>query len=207
MSRILLVRHGETESTMGRRYCGHQDEPLNGEGRRQAVLLTKRLAGERIDRAYSSDLARARLTAEIILERRPVEMIVDPRLREIHFGLWEGLTHEEILSRHVFSYQQWLKDPASPIPSGESLPATRDRVIRCLEEIVRSSRSREESILVVTHGGPIAVILGFVEGAPLGDFWSRIPPPASLSEIRIDGPRISCVSAGDVRHLEGDAHG
>lgn len=207
MRRILLVRHGETESTRGRRYCGHQDEPLNGEGKRQAVLLSRRLAGERIDRAFSSDLARARLTAEIILEGRPVKAAEDSRLREIHFGFWEGMTHEEILSRHGTSYGQWLKDPIRPIPTGESLPALRDRVIQCLEEIVRSSRSGQGSILVVTHGGPIAVILGFVEGAPPGDFWRRIPPPASLSEIHVEGSRLSCVSAGDVRHLEGDAHG
>ncbi len=203
MTRILLARHGVTDDTQARRYGGRMDVPLNEEGRRQAALLGKRLAGERIDRAFSSDLARARQTAEIVLAGRPLKAVADPRLRELHFGLWEGLTHEDILSRHGPAYREWLGDPLLPVPSGESIGLLQDRVLRCLEEI----RHDGETILVVTHGGPIAVLLCSVEKMPLKDYGQRIFPPASLSGICIEGSRRRLVFAGETGHLTEAVHG
>ncbi len=134
MTRILLVRHGRTEDAAARRYSGRRDVPLDEYGREQARILAGRLAGEAIDLALTSDLARAVLTAGIILGGRPVSAVPDPRLREIDFGLWEGLTHEEILARDGEAYRRWLDDPMAPIPSGECLPSMVERVLGCLTE-------------------------------------------------------------------------
>ena len=96
MTTLLLVRHGETDWNRDGRWQGQSDTPLNELGRRQARELAEQLDG--VDVVYSSDLARARETAEILAERAGVEVRLDPRLRERGFGAWEGLTLAEIES-------------------------------------------------------------------------------------------------------------
>ena len=91
-TRILLVRHGETDWNRDRRVQGHTDIPLNDEGRRQARALAAELDGEIVDTTYSSDLLRARETAEILCLERGTQLVVLAALREKHFGTWEGLT-------------------------------------------------------------------------------------------------------------------
>ena len=95
MTTILLARHGETDWNRDRRVQGHTDVPLNDEGRRQAQALSRELDGCRFDAVYSSDLARAIETAEILAEQRGLEVTALPALREKHFGTWEGLTDTE----------------------------------------------------------------------------------------------------------------
>jgi len=92
---LLLVRHGETNWNAERRWQGHADVPLNDRGRKQARTLAEQLAGERIDVIYTSDLSRARDTADAVGARLGVEVVVDPDLREIDAGAIEGLTAEE----------------------------------------------------------------------------------------------------------------
>ena len=95
MLRLILVRHGETEWNAQRRYQGHSDVPLSALGRRQAARAAERLAALKIDAVYTSDLGRALETAEIIAEQRGLEVCAEPRLRELNFGVFEGLTFDE----------------------------------------------------------------------------------------------------------------
>jgi 2,3-bisphosphoglycerate-dependent phosphoglycerate mutase len=135
---LLLVRHGETDWNAEGRLQGHTDTQLNDFGRRQARGLADALVGRGIDALYSSDLARARETAEIIGERIgvPVELVVD--LREKDWGTWEGLTGAE-RARVEFA--------------GETTEAHRTRVLRALRSI--SGRHPQGRVLVVTHGGSV----------------------------------------------------
>ncbi len=196
MTRILLVRHGRTEDAAARRYSGRRDVPLDEYGREQARILAGRLAGEAIDLALTSDLARAVLTAGIILGGRPVSAVPDPRLREIDFGLWEGLTHEEILARDGEAYRRWLDDPMAPIPSGECLPSMVERVLGCLTEAAGACGG---TVLAVAHGGPIAAVLCLADGAPFRGFRGKIPPHGSLTEVVVEGGRIRRAQEGGGR--------
>ncbi len=100
MGKWLIVRHGETEWNAQGRIQGHTDVGLSEQGQQQARLVAQRLAGETIDLAYSSDLSRAKETAEIILDGREVPFHTTPRLRERYYGVFEGLPAEERNDRY-----------------------------------------------------------------------------------------------------------
>ena len=94
--KLLLVRHGQTDWNINRRFQGQSDVPLNEVGRQQATALANRLSREHIDVLFASDLQRAHETARIIAAQHACEIRLDARLREINFGAWEGLTYDEI---------------------------------------------------------------------------------------------------------------
>jgi broad specificity phosphatase PhoE len=152
MTTLLLVRHGETDWNAEGRLQGHTDRPLNPYGREQAKALAARLAGEadRVAAVYSSDLARARETAEILGERLGLPVVVDPDLREKNWGTWEGLTSEERL-RVEFE--------------GESTAEHRERTVRAVERI--AERHPGQRVVVVTHGGSLRRIQAAVSGVAL----------------------------------------
>lgn len=137
MTTLLLVRHGETDWNADGRLQGHTDRPLSDHGRRQARQLAEELAGDAIAAIYSSDLARARETAEIAGERLGLPVKLDPDLREKDWGNWEGLTAVE-------------RDRVEFV--GESTEAHQERMLRALRRI--SDRHPDDGcVLVVTHGG------------------------------------------------------
>jgi broad specificity phosphatase PhoE len=144
---LLLVRHGETDWNAEGRLQGHTDRPLNDYGRRQAGALAEELAADSIDAAYSSDLARARETAEIVAARLGLAVSVDPGLREKNWGSWEGLTPDERLKVDYV---------------GESTQAHRERTLASLLAI--AERHPGERVLVVTHGGSVRRVQAAVSG-------------------------------------------
>jgi len=144
---LLLVRHGETDWNAEGRLQGHTDTPLNDYGRRQARALADELAGAPIDAVYTSDLARARETAEILGGRLGLPVALDPELREKNWGSWEGLTPAE---RERVEYV------------GESTEDHRERTMRALAAI--AGRHPAGRVLVVTHGGSIRRVQAAVVG-------------------------------------------
>jgi broad specificity phosphatase PhoE len=144
---LLLVRHGETDWNAQGRLQGHTDRPLNDYGRQQAKALAHRLAGEGADAIYTSDLLRAKETAEIVGERLGLTVVVDPDLREKDWGTWEGLTGDE---RVAVEFE------------GETTEAHRDRVMGAVRRIV--ARHPEQQVVVVTHGGSLRRIQAAVNG-------------------------------------------
>jgi alpha-ribazole phosphatase len=166
--RLILIRHGETDYSLARRYCGFSDPPLNEEGIRQSRQLAARLTGMRIDRVYSSDLVRARQTAEIIFPKDSIESTAD--WREMNFGLFEGLTHEQIMHRYPTLYRKWVDDPAEvKPPEGEGLRDLCKRVQEGISAVV--SRHKDGTVAVVTHGGPIRIALCDALQFGLARFW------------------------------------
>ncbi|WP_003541333.1 alpha-ribazole phosphatase [Desulfotomaculum nigrificans] len=166
---ICLVRHGETVWNSNGKFQGHTDVPLSDVGREQARALALRLSQEKIDAFYSSDLARARETAEILANPHNKSVGCLSDLREINFGQWEGLTIKEISERFGEIISKWWNDPLSTqIPSGEKL---QDVVIRCnkaLNEIV--TKHAGETVVIVTHGGAIRTIVASVLGLDLKNY-------------------------------------
>jgi broad specificity phosphatase PhoE len=137
MTMLLLVRHGETDWNAAGRLQGHTDRPLSDFGRRQARQLAEELAGQQLEAIYSSDLVRARETAEIIGERLSLPVVLDADLREKDWGNWEGLTPVE-------------RDRVEFV--GESTEAHQERILRALRRIAERHPGNG-SVLVVTHGG------------------------------------------------------
>jgi len=157
---LLLVRHGETDWNAERRWQGHADVPLNERGREQARALADSLARTEIDAIYSSDLSRARHTAEAVGARLDIPVVVDPALREIDVGPIEGLTAEESKA-----FDGW---------QGEPKDAHAARILDALHRI--AARHPGGRVLVVTHGGSMRRVhehLG-LEGGPFENcvVWS-----------------------------------
>jgi broad specificity phosphatase PhoE len=152
---IFLARHGETDWNAQERWQGHADTPLNERGREQSRALAARLAGVPFEAVYSSDLRRARETAEIVSADRELPIGVEPALREIDVGSWQGLTNAEVLERF----------PGVDRPDGETFEAFRERVLGALQAIC--SRHDGGNVLVVAHGGCVRTLQRHLLGEPL----------------------------------------
>jgi broad specificity phosphatase PhoE len=160
---LLLARHGETDWNRDGRWQGHTDTTLNERGRAQAGALAAEVAGLSIGAVYSSDLARAAETAEIVAGRLGVPVRMDPRLRELHLGGWEGLTTPEIEERYPTEIARWRSDDGSiAVPGRESYAQMGERVVAALTEIATAHPS--DDVLVVLHGGPIRGLLAYAAG-------------------------------------------
>ena len=169
-TRIFLLRHGTTGYNREGRYQGHRDIELNEEGRRQARLLTKYLQKEELAAVYSSDLRRAVATAEPLAESKGVRTKTSPLLREINFGLWEGLTFAEIERDYPEQAALWLEAPHMLcIPQGESFEAAGERAFHYFCLLAEAHYGQK--IAVVTHGGIICLILSKMFGLPLERMW------------------------------------
>jgi broad specificity phosphatase PhoE len=150
---LLLIRHGETQWNLDQRVQGHTDIALTERGVAQAERLAEWLADERLDAIFSSDLQRARRTAEI-LARGKVEVVTDARLREVQFGAFEGLTVAEIEAGYPEAYHAWREDSVrNRPPGGETLEALRDRSLAALYDYLPQYPG--QTVAVVAHGGTV----------------------------------------------------
>ena len=201
MVHLFLVRHGETDWNLERRYQGQTDTPLNEAGRRQVERLARRLAGCPFDAVYTSDLKRARETAEAIAARLGIPIQPDPRLREMRFGILEGLTFDEAQARYPEVAAAWLANRERPFPGGETFSQFSARVQGFLDEIRQAHDG--QTILLVSHGGPIKEMLRLALGMPAGGQWVFQIDNASVSELKLyhDTPILALLN--DTHHLDG----
>lgn len=199
MARLLLVRHGEVESNDARRYWGHRDVPLNAVGRDQAERLRDRLVGDHLAAVYSSDLSRARETAEIIAQLHRAPVVQCPELREIAFGRFEGLTFDEVKTAFPEAEKHFGGDATRRFPGGESLADLSARVGRFAERL--EGLGADQTILVVGHGGSLRVLICLLLGLDVTRWWQLRVDRASLSivETFTEGGVLSLLN--DVSHL------
>jgi broad specificity phosphatase PhoE len=150
---LICVRHGRTAWNADRRFQGQTDIPLDDEGLAQAQALAAHLRAEHFDRALASDLSRARTTAETICAERAIGIEFTPLLREMHFGLWEGLTWDQIVARWP---ELDAKNEKAPMyytaEGGESWAALCERVDGFLRAATERMGSTERA-LIVSHAG------------------------------------------------------
>jgi alpha-ribazole phosphatase len=186
MTQLLLVRHGETDWNREGRYQGRADQPLNAIGLAQAKTLAEQLAGRSVCAVYSSDLGRAVETAQIIARNFDLNIQIDPRLREVNQGQWEGLLASDIPNRYPVEWWMRREDPvhARP-PGGETVAEVAARVWAAADDIVRHHPNG--SVLIVSHGLAIATLLCKASGVPLERAYHLAPANGSLETIQWPG--------------------
>jgi len=199
-TRLIIIRHGETEWNRDKRMQGTTDTQLSDVGRAQAQALGRRLAGRGFSALYSSDLARARETARAIAEHAGREILEERRLQERRFGIFEGLTAAEIVARYPQEHARFAsRDPDYEVPGGESARAFTQRCLGCLAEI--AGRHAGGEVVVVTHG---LVLDSLYRAAHRLDHGVPRPVPlinASLNLFGYAGGGWRMELWGDVGHL------
>ena len=177
MTCISLLRHGAT--TAAGRYCGSTDVPLSEEGWRQ---MWTAVAGRAWDRIFCSPLERCAAFSAALARRLAIPVIKDARLREMHFGDWEGCSPDEIMACAPDALQRFWADPIeSRPPRAESLSDVASRVLTAWHEM--RNGDRDERVLVVTHGGPIRILLLKLSGRPQAELLHLDVPHAALFDV------------------------
>jgi alpha-ribazole phosphatase len=175
-TRLILIRHSQTDYNLENKYCGFKDVGLNKIGKAQARRIEAKLKDLKIDKIFCSDLKRSCQTAKIIFGNRR-RIVKNKNLREINFGIWEGLSYKQILRRSTATYKKWLKNPFRvDIPSGEKMSHFVNRIKKELKKIIKN---KSDTVALVTHSGPMRVILNTLLRIKQKDFWHlRIKPEA-----------------------------
>ncbi len=197
--RVFLVRHGQTEWNDQKRVQGHTDVHLDSRGKEQASLLGEALSKEGIERILTSDLMRAKDTAEIVGLRIGLPIELSSKLRERSFGEWEGFTYEVFTGRFGELTSSSDQDPHSVAPpGGESLMDLRQRLKEVAEDIVK----RQKSTLVVSHGGACGILLCELLQIPQSSTRKFRFDNAAITEINFyrDGNR-SLIRHNDSSHF------
>ena len=201
MLKLYLVRHGETAWNQFYRYQGHTDVPLSETGFKQAQLVACRLITKPLTAVYASDLSRARQTAEIIADGHGLTVTADPALREVNYGLWEGLTLAEINAQYPGLRDKWLADPENmAVPGGESLGSVRDRAVAFIEKIRR--QHPDGTVVIVTHGGLIAMLLLTYLNENVNFLRKFFARNTNVSRIDFAETEVRVVYWGDASHLD-----
>lgn len=174
LRRVVLLRHGRTEWNATGRFQGQLDSPLDLIGRAQAVAAAVAVAPMQPDALVSSDLARALDTAKVVSAEAGPDIAIDPRLREIHLGEWQGLTRAEARARFPDEYARWQTGEDARRGGGETYAEVGARAAECVHEWL--DRLGSGALLVaVTHGGTARATIGtLLDMTP--DSWWRLAP-------------------------------
>jgi probable phosphoglycerate mutase len=198
---LYLVRHGQTAASRENRFCGHMDPPLTDVGKAMAAQLADAYGSQRWTAIYTSPMLRARQTAEPLATRAGVEPILEPGLKEIDYGEWDGMVQEEVKARWPEAFAYWAADVASRgTPGGEAAFDVAARSMKVIEQI--RTRHTDGDVLVVSHKATLRVIACALLGLDVRLFRDRIGQPVcaiSVFEIKKTGPLLKRL--GDVSHL------
>ncbi len=194
---LFLVRNADTDFTRDRRVAGRRDIGLSAAGRAQAAELRDRIAGKlEIAEILASPLPRAVETAEAVAGSVGLGVVRDPRLIDFDAGRWEGQSHQEIGGSR--EYQRFIGDPvAESIPGGERIGEVRDRVVASVSQAL-ADNELGANIMLVSHAGPLRVLLAHYLGMNLIHYHRLRLSPASLSILRFESeigvPRILTIN-------------
>lgn len=184
MTRLILIRHGQTDWNVEGRWQGQADVPLNSRGLEQAQQLAKELADAGIQAIYASDMQRALQTVQPLSRLTGLPVLSDPRLREIHQGEWQGMLVTEIMARYGELFHRRKEDPlAVAPPGGETLEQVQQRAYQVLDEILE--RHPHETVAIVAHGFVIALLRLRLEHRPVEDVWQLVPQSGQWLEYSL----------------------
>lgn len=200
MTRVILVRHGQTIWNVEAKYQGHSDIALTPSGQEQAKLVAKRLAKEKVAAVYASDLCRAFKTAEIIALKHNLPVTSLPGLREIKFGEWEGLTYGNIYNTWPTIMDKLFTKPDEvQIPGGETFRELKDRASHSIENLV--VKHPDETIIVVSHGGTIRTLICAALNIHLNYLWNLKQDNTAVNIIDYYENRAIVTLLNDTHHL------
>jgi broad specificity phosphatase PhoE len=187
---ILLARHGESDWNRAMRWQGHADRPLTERGRAQARELAERLVATELDAIYSSDLQRARETAEIVANARGLNVTALRDLREVDVGSWSGLTRSEAEQRFPEAFARWLVG-GEGWDDGETYEQLSERVTRAIRAI--AAAHPDERVLIVAHGGTIRTVHAAALGVDVHMYRriQRVEPNATLSAVCVENGTLT----------------
>ena len=190
ISTILLARHGESDWNRSKRWQGFTDRPLTEVGREQARALALRLEDTELDAIYSSDLQRARETAEIVAAAKGLSVQSTPDLREVDVGSWSGLSRADAEARFPEGYARWL-DGGEGWDDGETYREMSERVVAAILRIAEANASGR--VLVVAHGGSIRAVHAAALGVDVHTYRriQRVEPNATLSAVCVEDRRLT----------------
>ncbi len=178
VTRLYLIRHGETEGADKKRYKGHIDVPLSENGIKQMERLSKYIRqlivhssqSTKLNAVYCSDLSRAVKSAEVIAGPHAVKPVVVKAFRERNFGIWEGMSFNEIKEKYPEEFNAWADNPLEFSPmQGESTIEVKDRALKALNGVLE--KHKDESIAIVSHGGINRIVLCHLFGTPLENIF------------------------------------
>ena len=200
MVRLLLIRHAATAWTAQGRFQGQSDVPLSPHGQHQATALAQRLRAETLPLLYASDLQRAWETAQTMAAPHALHVHAEPRLREMAFGRWEGLTYAEIQEQDAQGLAAWEHDQLhNATPGGETLLQMTERVRAAYANML--AIGQEKTIGLVAHGGPLQLLLCLALGLPPQAYWQFAVSPASWSELCVYAQGAILTRLNDMHHL------
>jgi probable phosphoglycerate mutase len=204
-TRLCIVRHGETDWNAGKRIQGHIDIPLSAVGHAQARATGNALKDEGFAAIYSSDLARARQTAEATAQLAPhfakVPLHVLSELRERHYGIFEGLTYTEIEARYPEAYTRHKsREPQFAPPGGESLAELAVRLGKTFDAIAQ--RHAGAAVAIFTHGGVLDILYRRATGQPLHTPRDFTIPNTGINWIEVADGRWTVLSWAERGHLD-----
>ncbi|MEN6320041.1 MAG: histidine phosphatase family protein [Syntrophaceae bacterium] len=204
MTRIILVRHGQTEWNRVERFRGQADVPLNETGLVQAEITGKRIAAEwKPEAIYSSPLSRAVRTAEMIAGHFDLPVKVHPDLIDIDYGKWQGLTPDEVREQWPEMIDDWYNKPSSSrIPGGETLEELRIRALKTINELVKWHDG--QTIVVVGHTVINRIILLGVLGLRNDRFWRLRQDTCAVNSFEAEGGDFTLLSLNDTSHLRAE---
>ena len=201
MTKLYLIRHGLSEWNQLRKIQGQTNTNLTKHGIDQAKMLANMLIDENIDIIYTSDLNRAKDTAKTIAEKINKPLIQSEFLREIKFGIWEGLTMFEIQDKYKDEYLIWNKDPDKLILEGaETLEVVKDRVLNWINPIILENKGK--NIAIVSHGTTLKVLMLSLLEIPLCHYRNFTISNVGLSVIECRDFNNVLTKLNDLSHLK-----
>ena len=206
MTKIILIRHGESEANQLSTLAGFSDYPLTDLGLEQAGITAEHLKNEKIDAVYSSDLLRALTTVQPHAEQRGLSVISCPELRETFCGDWEGGVLADLQAKYPVEYQRMRETLDFTYPGGENWWDSGVRFYNKALEIAKQNPDR--TVLIVAHGGVIRVFWALVCGTPKEQAAQTHPyaTNASYTVVEFDGERFIPIEYSHDSHLPEVTH-
>ena len=202
MTRLVLIRHGQTAWNKSGKYQGQSDVALSEEGLEQARCLAEHFPVEKLDAVYASDLSRAMVTAETVAQKFDLDVRPEPAFRELSFGKWEGLTYAEIVAGWPDAMANFLTHPdIMEIPQGESFPQVQQRAMARLKKIVAEHEPHDHTVGIFAHGAVLRTILTGIMQMPLSQVWTLSQYNTAVNIVRFDEGRPTVELLNSTAHL------
>ena len=201
MTKIFLVRHGHTLWNGERKIQGHSNVELSADGISQAKLLAANFPLENISAIYSSDLARAKVTAEILADKFNLPLQLEKNLREANWGVWEGQTLAAIEKADPLNYERFFRNPEEvQIKNAETFAQLQARAVSALKKIIAAHP--DENIIIVAHGAINRTILCHILEMPLKKMWTLSQFNTAVNIFRFEDGYFTVDLINGTSHLQ-----